>query len=38
VELVRLADVIRIVCDFVDHWGRRPTAAELFALLQRPGQ
>lgn len=30
-RLALLAEDIRIICDFVDHWGRRPTAAELLA-------
>jgi hypothetical protein len=28
--------LIKWVCDFVDQWGRRPTARELRAFLLRP--
>jgi hypothetical protein len=33
-ELTYLALVIELVSDFIDHWGRRPTAEELRVLLK----
>jgi hypothetical protein len=29
-----IAAIIQIVCEFIDHWGRRPTPAEVLTLLK----